>query len=133
MREKHYSSYGFISIALATTLIPLATLLLIAPLLSNVPSPGARPAFREIVKAVWLTGAGLAFSSIGFGAITTFVSLLFANQGWDLAWLAFTGFSLAFVIARMMLGHLADKIGGAKVALIFVLIDSAKLLPSSAT
>lgn len=59
---------------------------------------------------------GLALSSIGFGAITTFIALLFTNRGWDSAWLAFTTFSLAFVIARVVFGHLPDKIGGAKVA-----------------
>jgi MFS family permease len=122
-----YSNYGFVAIALATTLIPLATLLLIAPLRSVAPQSNTRPAFAQVVKAVWVPGIGLAFSSIGFGAITTFVALLFANRGWSDAWLAFTGFSLAFVVVRMFLGHLADKIGGAKVALAFVLIEAAGL------
>jgi MFS family permease len=122
-----YSSYGFVAIALATTLIPLATLLLIAPLRPVAPQANARPAFAQVIKAVWVPGVGLAFSSIGFGAITTFIALLFANRGWSSAWFAFTGFSLAFVIARVALGHLADKIGGAKVALTSVLIEAAGL------
>jgi MFS family permease len=69
----------------------------------------------------------LAFSSIGFGAITTFIALLFVNGGWSHAWLAFTGFSLAFVAARVVLGHLADRVGGAKIALTFVVIEAAGL------
>jgi predicted MFS family arabinose efflux permease len=41
-----YAGYGFAAIALATTLIPLFTLLLVAPLRSVVPLPHARPEFR---------------------------------------------------------------------------------------
>jgi MFS family permease len=122
-----YTSYGFVAIALATTLIPIGTLLLIAPLRPVMPLSNVRPAFVQVAKAVWMPGVGLAFSSIGFGAITIFVPLLFANHGWRYAWLAFTGFSLAFVVARMILGHLADKIGGAKIALVFVLIEATGL------
>jgi MFS family permease len=122
-----YSSYGFTAIALATTLIPLATLFIIGPLRSIAPTSHARPAYSQVIKAIWVPGVGLAFSSIGFGAITTFITLLFVNRGWNAAWLAFTGFSLAFVVARVVLGHLADKIGGAKVALVSVLIEAAGL------
>jgi MFS family permease len=122
-----YSNYGFVAIALATTLVPLATLLLITPLRPLLPQSASHSSFIDVAKAVSVPGIGLAFSSIGFGAITTFVALLFANRGWSHAWLAFTGFSMAFVIARMALGHLADKIGGAKVALASVLVEAAGL------
>ena len=122
-----YSSHGFVAIALVTMLLPLVTLLLIAPLRSIPAQPGARPSFTTVVKAVSVPGIGLAFSSIGFGAITTFIALLFVNRGWSHAWVAFSGFSLAFVAARIVLGHLADSIGGAKVALGFVLIEAAGL------
>ena len=40
-------------------------------------------------------------------------------------WPAFTSFAVAFIFARLFLGHLADKIGGAQVALVFVLIEAA--------
>src|SRR6266516_502247 len=42
-----YAAYGFAAIALATTLIPLVTLLLVAPLRSVAPMAHARPAFTE--------------------------------------------------------------------------------------
>jgi MFS family permease len=122
-----YSSYGFVAIALATTLIPLAALLLIAPLRAVMPQPRARPAFAQVIGAVWVPGIGLALSSIGFGAITTFIALLFTSHGWGSAWIALSGFSLAFVIARMLFGHLSDKVGGASVALICIVIEAAGL------
>jgi MFS family permease len=119
-----YAAYGFEGIALATALIPLVTLLLTAPRRAVASLPHARPAFNRVVGAVWMPGIGLAFSSVGFGAITTFIVLLFAQRGWGQAWLAFTPVSLTFMAGRLLFGHLPDRIGGAKVALVFVLIEA---------
>jgi hypothetical protein len=99
-----YASYGFAAIALATTLIPLSTLLLAAPLHPVAPLPHAGPDFTRVVGAVWMPGLGLALSSVGFGAITTFIVLLFAQHGWGQAWLAFTVLSIAFMAGRLIFG-----------------------------
>src|SRR3989442_14649971 len=119
-----YTGYGFAAIALATTLVPLATLLLVGPMRRVAPTARIRPAFTKVIAAVWVPGLGLALSSIGFGAITAFVALLFAARGWTV-WPAFTAFAVSFILARMLLGHLADRMGGAKVALTCLLIEAA--------
>lgn len=67
---------------------------------------------------------GLAFCSVGFGVITAFIALLFAARDWGNASLAFTAFGLAFIGARLLFGHLPDKIGGARVALVCVVIEA---------
>ena len=118
-----YATYGFQAIALATTLLPIATLLLAAPVQRVAPTTRVRPSFATVVGAVWLPGLGLAMSSFGFGAMTAFVSLLFAARGWAV-WPAFTSFAVAFMAARVFLGELPDKMGGARIALIFVLIEA---------
>lgn len=124
-----YASYGFVAIALATMLIPLVTLLLVVPRRPVASSSHARrPAFTRVVSVVWVPGVGLALSSIGFGAITTFSVLLFAQRGWGLAWLALTVFATAFIVARVLFGHLADRVGGAKIALVCVLLEAAGLV-----
>ncbi len=120
-----YASYGFVAIALATTLIPLAALLLVLPLRSVVPPTQIRPAFTRVIGAVWVPGIGMALSSVGFGAITAFIALRFVDQGWAPVWLAFSAFAGAFIVARVVGGHLPDKLGGAKVALASVLIEAA--------
>ena len=84
----------------------------------------ARPAFTKVIGAVWMPGLGVAISGVGFGAITTFIVLLFAQHGWGQAWLALTLLSLAFIVGRVLFGHLPDRIGGAKVALVCVLIEA---------
>jgi hypothetical protein len=78
-----YASLGFGAIALATTVVPLGALLLVAPLRPIAPQRRTRPVFTRVVGAVWMPGLGLALSSIGFGAITAFIALLFVDRGWS--------------------------------------------------
>jgi MFS family permease len=120
-----YAAYGFPAVALATILIPLATLLVIAPLRGVAPTATARPPFANVLRAVTGPGIGLALSSFGFGAITTFVALVFAQRRWGQAWIAFTALSVTFILARLLFGHLPDKIGGARVALVSVILEAA--------
>jgi MFS family permease len=119
-----YASYGFTAIALATTLVPLVTLLLVSPLRPVAPQLRARPQLTKVAGAIWVPGLGLAFSSVGFGAITAFIALLFVDRGWNPAWLAFSAFAGAFIVARVLFGHLPDRLGGARVALVCVLIEA---------
>jgi MFS family permease len=87
------------------------------------PLPYVSSAFTRVFGGVWVPGLGLALSSVGFGAITTFIVLLFAKHGWGQAWLAFTVVSIAFMAGRLIFGHLPDRIAGSRVALICVLIE----------
>ena len=120
-----YAGYGFVAIALVTALAPLATLLLIAPLPAVVPVPRARLSFAKVFGKVWVPGLGSALGSVGFGAVTTFAALLFADRGWTQGWLAYTAYAVAFILARVFFSHAADRFGGAKVALFCVLIETA--------
>ena len=65
-------------------------------------------------------------SSIGFGAITAFSALLFVARGWP-AWAAFSAFAAAFTLTRFLFGHMADRFGGARVALICSIIEAVGL------
>jgi MFS family permease len=120
-----YAGRGFGAVALATALIPLAALALVAPLRAVPPRPQARASLLRVAGAVWVPGLALAVSGVGFAAVTTFVALLFAANGWQPAWLAFTALSVAFMAGRLLLGHLPDRIGGARVALACVLVEAA--------
>lgn len=122
-----YMAHGFVAIALAATLIPLVALPLVARLRVVAPQPRTRADFSKVAGAVWVPGIGLALSGVGFGAITTFIALLFAYRGWNTPWLAFTALSIAFIAGRLFFGHLPDRIGGAKVALVSVLIEAVGL------
>ncbi|HZT24361.1 MAG TPA: arabinose transporter [Pseudolabrys sp.] len=123
-----YEAKGFVAVAVATAVIPFLTLLFLLRLTAVAPSQTApKPEFRSVAKAVWVPGIGAALSSIGFGAILAFGSLLFAQRGWTPVWIAFTAYAAALVAARLGLGHLPDRLGGARVALVSALIETAGL------
>jgi MFS family permease len=122
-----YATHGFRAIALVTVFAPMASLLLVLQVRGVPPTSHTSPGAVKVAKAVWVPGLGLALSSAGFGAITTFAALLFTRSGWSPLWLAFTALSVAFILGRLFLGHLPDKIGGAKVALASVLVEAVGL------
>ena len=74
-----------------------------------------------------MPGVGSALSSLGYGAMLAFSSLLAAQRGWHPVWLTFTVFALALVAARLFFGHVPDRLGGAKVALACVIIEALGL------
>jgi MFS family permease len=119
-----YDRFGFSALAIATVLIPVATLALVAPMRGVTPPPPAPAGLKEVLGVVWLPGTALALSGVGFSAIMTFASLLYAQRHWSPAWLAFTALSLAFILGRAVPGHLPDKIGGLRVALGCIAIEA---------
>ena len=123
-----YDMGGFAAVALASTTVPLVTLLLVAPLAPVRPTRRpARPALMKVAVAVWRSGVGSALSSIGFGAVLAFSALLAAERAWQPVWLPFSAFAIALVAARALLGHIPDELGGARVALVSVVIEAAGL------
>lgn len=116
--------WGFAGIAAASVLVPLLGMAVIAGIRGVAPTAIRKTPFYKVLGAVWQPGLGLALSSVGFGLITAFIALLFAARGWGGASFAFTAFGAAFIAARIIFGHLPDKIGGAKVALASVAVET---------
>jgi MFS family permease len=122
-----YARFGFEAIGIVTCVIPGLVVLFVAQLRRVEPQNIKRPSVLKVISAIWFPGVGLAFSSIGFSAITVFVGLLFVERDWLPAWLPFSAFAGSFMAARIFLGHLPDRLGGARVALICVLMEGASL------
>jgi MFS family permease len=119
-----YAAHGFGAIACATAAAPLAPLLLVARVPAVAPVPQGQFSFTKVLGAVWVPGLGSALGSVGFGAVMTFAALLFASRGWANGWLAYSAYATAFILARIFFSHVADAIGGAKVALVCALIET---------
>ena len=120
-----YGRFGFVAIGVAALLLPLISLALIGRIPAvPVIAAAKRLPFRSVVGLVTLPGLGLAFAAAGFGSMTAFIALLFAENRWGDASLAFTAFGAAYILARLLFGHLPDKIGGAKVALAAVAVEA---------
>jgi MFS family permease len=122
-----YAYGSFVTVAIATAVIPLLTIVLVAPLASVAPQRGASAGFLKVAGAVWMPGLGSALSSVGVGAMLAFSSLLATERGWSPVWLTFSAFAFALVVARLMLGHVPDRIGGARVALVSVFVEAVGL------
>jgi len=120
-----YAHFGFAGIAAATVLVPVVAFAIAYSMKGEAPAPGAaRPAFYKVLGIVKLPGLALTLCSFGYAAINAFVVLLFVQRGWGNAALAFTSLGAGFVLARLLVGHLPDKLGGAKVSLVFVVIEA---------
>ena len=122
-----YGFFGFGAVAVTTVVLPLLTLLVVALFRGVPPIVAERASARTVLSAVWLPGIGLALSCTGFGAIIGFGSLLFADRGWSPSWPIFSSYAIAFIAARVALGHLADRFGGARVALVCLAIEAIGL------
>ena len=122
-----YGRSGFAAVAVATVLIPLAAICVVLPFRAAPQHHGRRAGIFSVAGAVRMPGLGAALSSLGFGTMIAFSSLLATNQQWNPAWLLFSSFAASLVAARFFLGHIPDKLGGATVALVSIMIEAAGL------
>ncbi|MHA6908146.1 MFS transporter [Ralstonia pseudosolanacearum] len=124
-----YTSVGFVAIALTTMLLPLIVLLYVVRRPAIAPqASGEHSSLKTVLSAVWLPGLGAALASIGYCAILAFGSLFYTGMHWYPVWMPFTAFGLALMLARTVAGHLPDRFGGARVALVFVVMQVLGLI-----
>ena len=116
---------GFAGVMIASALVPLIGLAMAWPVAAVAPHAGERPAFWRILGRIWQPGVALALAGVGSAAIGAFMPLLFLHQGWAHAGLGLTSFGGAFVLVRILFGHLPDRLGSIPVALASVMVEAA--------
>lgn len=89
---------------------------------------GERMPFRTVLWKIFPNGVGLALGSIGFGSLSTFIALYYAEQNWDNAALCLTMFGLAFISARLLFADSIKIRGGYQVALLCFGVEILGLL-----
>ncbi len=97
----------------------------------KTPAPivhGERMPFIHVLGRVFPHGAGLALGSIGFGTIATFITLYYASHSWPNAVLCLTLFGACFIGARLLFGNLINRIGGFRVAISCLSVETLGLL-----
>ena len=120
-----FEACGFSAISIATVIAPIATLALVAPLTPAAAKPRGKAGLLRVATSVFMPGLALAFSSVGFGGMAAFSVLYFVERDWRPAWLSYSAFALAFICARLLLGHLPDRKGGARIAAAFAALEAA--------
>ncbi|GAB30652.1 MFS transporter [Acetobacter pasteurianus] len=91
------------------------------------PATGKRHSFMTVFGQVAPYGMALAAGSIGFGAISSLLTLYFADQNWNGAATALSIFGCVFVLTRFGFTTQITKRGGTIVALVSLLVESLGL------
>ena len=119
-----FAGAGFAGVTGACALVPVVGLAMVLPVAAVVPHPGARPPFWRIIGRIWKLGAVVGLQGVGFAAIGAFMPLLFLHRGWSHAGLGLTCFGAAFVLVRILFGHLPDRTGGFPVTFASITIEA---------
>ncbi|WPU92048.1 MFS transporter [Mucilaginibacter sabulilitoris] len=95
-------------------------------LMGNSKAP--RESFLKVLKTVTPYGICLTLGGLGFGTISTFITLYYAYLNWTDAVLCLSVFSTLFILGRILFANAIDTYGGMKTAMACLALESAGLL-----
>jgi MFS family permease len=103
---------------LGPALLVLATLalLVLRKRPDVVVARGERLPFWSAFARVAPCGLGLTLASIGYGTLTTFVTLYYLERGWVGAAWCLSAFGVCFIISRLLFVNAVNRFGGYNVA-----------------
>ncbi len=116
---------GFAGVMAACVAVPLVGLAMALPLAAIAVHRGERPSFWRIIGRISQPGLALALAGVASAAIGAFLPLFFLHRGWSHTGLGLAGFGAAFVLVRIVFGHLPDRIGSIPVAVGSLAIEVA--------
>jgi len=119
-----YQSYGLQVAMIACVVAPLLAAAIASRQTSYSSSTGQRLPFYKVVGQIWREGLGLMLQGVGLSGLTAFASLYFMAHGWQHAGLVMTAFGVGFILVRMVLGSLPDKVSGYRVALWSLVVEA---------
>ena len=119
------TAFGFRGVAIATIALPLVGLVVAVTLPSAKPVAAKRASFLRVLALIWRQGLVVTLAAAPFAAMAGFLALAYAARNWSGAGLAFLGFAGGFILVRLFLAHLPDRIGGARAAAISLAVEAA--------
>ncbi|WCE06099.1 MFS transporter [Pseudoxanthomonas sp. JBR18] len=120
--------FGLASLGVATLLMTLVALVGVAVRRGVPPIHGERIPARQVLRRMLPFGLCLGLGSVGFGAITAFIALYYADHGWPHAALAVTLLGVAFVTTRLILPNAINRHGGYRVAVVSLGVEALGLV-----
>ena len=112
-----YQRYGLQTAMIACIGAPLVGAVVAFREVSYTSPSGQRLPFTKVIGQIWREGLGLMLQGVGLSGLTAFASLYFAARNWGQAGLVMTAFGIGFILVRVVLGGLPDRISGYRVAL----------------
>ncbi|WP_434570631.1 MFS transporter [Pseudomonas sp. Z3-6] len=119
---------GFASLGIALSLLAGAALLMIRNKPSVPVIRGERLPFWAVFARIAPYGAGLSLASIGYGTLTTFITLFYVSRGWTGAAWCLTVFGICFILARLLFISSIARFGGFNSAIACMSIETLGLV-----
>lgn len=117
-------AYGDLPAFLLIVLLPFVSWIATSKLPAiSVDKDHIRTPFYKVIGAISGQGLSLAFSSLAFGCIASFIALFFTEKNWGDASLAFVVFGACYVLTRIFFASFPDRFGGYQIALISLTIE----------
>ena len=88
---------------------------------------GERLPFWSAFGRVAPCGLGLTLASIGYGTLTTFVTLFYLERGWSGAALCLSAFGVCFILSRLLFVNAVSRWGGYRVAIACMGVEAVGL------
>jgi len=128
---------GFFSLGVALLGLALLALLTIRNKRSIPIIVGVRLPFRSVLGLIAPYGISLTLASIGYGTLTTFITLFYIDRGWTGAAYCLSIFGVCFIVARLLFTNSINRFGGYTVAMTCMAMEAVGLTllwlaPSSA-
>lgn len=117
-------SIGLLIIAIGLTGFALAR----SKTAVRINSKAPRQPFLSVLKTVTPYGLCLAMGGLGFGTISTFITLYYASLNWQGAVLCLSVFSVLFIFGRVLFERAITIYGGLLTCIVCLAVESAGLL-----
>ncbi|WP_095136061.1 MFS transporter [Pseudomonas sp. Irchel s3a10] len=122
------ADYGFASLGIALSVLATGALVLIRNKPSVPVVRGERLSFWAVFGRIAPYGASLTLASIGYGTLTTFITLYYLNRGWSGAAYCLTVFGVCFILSRLLFISAISRFGGFNSAIACMSIETVGLV-----
>src|ERR1700722_19645160 len=119
-----YQTCGLEAAMVACIVAPLIAAVIAFREVSYASPAGPRLPFFSVIGQIWREGLGLMLQGVGLSGLTAFASLYFAARNWGHAGLVMTAFGIGFIVVRVILGSLPDRMSGYRVALWSLMVEA---------
>jgi predicted MFS family arabinose efflux permease len=122
------ANLGYITLGFALTIMACGALLLIRNKPSVPVIRGERMPFWSVFGRVAPFGISLTLASIGYGTLTTFITMFYISRGWDGAAWCLTVFGVCFIVARLLFINAINRFGGYRSAIACMAVETIGLV-----
>ena len=119
---------GFFSLGIALTAMAVVALVIIRNKPSIPVIKGERLPFWSVFGRIAPYGVSLTLASIGYGTMTTFITLFYVSRGWEGAAYCLSVFGICFILARLLFIGAINRLGGFTSAIVCMGVETLGLV-----